>query len=162
RQSAAVQLFLERARAARPAFHLTAANAPAIAAICQRLDGLPLALELAAPRLKLLTPQALLRRLDRRLPLLTAGATDLSPRHQTLRSAIAWSYDLLTAEEQRLFRGLAVFVGGCTLEAVAAACGDSDSVPQSEPSSAAQAAVLERLSGLVDQSLLLHEEQEDG
>jgi tetratricopeptide (TPR) repeat protein len=108
---------VERARAGDPAFSITDQNAATIAAICQRLDGLPLAIELAAARIRAFPPAALLTRLDHRLPLLTGGARDLPARQQTLRDAIAWSYDLLTPAEQALFRHLAVFVGGCTLEA---------------------------------------------
>jgi predicted ATPase/DNA-binding CsgD family transcriptional regulator/tetratricopeptide (TPR) repeat protein len=121
-QYAAVALFLQRARCYRPDFQLTAANARTIAAICVHLDGLPLALELAAARLKLLSPQALLARLANRLQVLTQGPRDVHLRHQTLRNTLQWSYDLLDTQEQRLFRRLAVFVSGCTLEAVEAVC----------------------------------------
>ena len=114
---AAVALFLERAQATQSDFQLTAANAHAIAEICIQLDGLPLAIELAAARIKLLPPQALLKRLSTRLTVLTGGLQDVPARQQTLRSTIAWSYHLLDATEQRLFRCLAVFSGGCTLEA---------------------------------------------
>jgi tetratricopeptide (TPR) repeat protein len=148
-----VQLFIERARAARSEFAVTNENAPAVAEICARLDGLPLAIELAAARVRLLPPQAMLARLERRLPLLTGGARDLPARHQTLRGAIAWSYDLLTPEEQKLFRRLAVFVGGCTLEAAEAvgnAAGDLD------------LEILDGVDSLVDKSLLRQEEQADG
>jgi len=117
-----VALFIERAQAVKPDFQVTNTNAPAVAEICVRLDGLPLALELAAARIKLLSPQALLARLDRRFQMLTGGARDLPERQRTLRATIEWSYDLLNAQEQRLFRGLAVFVGGCTLEAAQAVC----------------------------------------
>jgi predicted ATPase/transcriptional regulator with XRE-family HTH domain len=117
-QSAAVQLFVERARAERWDFTLTEENAEAIAEICGRLDGIPLALELAAARIRLFSPPELLDRLDRRLPLLTAGPRDAPERQQTLRRAIGWSYDLLTAEEKRLFRRLAVFEGSFDLASV--------------------------------------------
>ncbi|MBD0371363.1 MAG: protein kinase [Pyrinomonadaceae bacterium] len=118
----AVALFVERARAAKPAFALTSENARAVAEICRRLDGLPLALELAAARVKLLTPRAMLDRLDHRLKLLTGGARDLPGRQQTMRGAVAWSYDLLDEEERAVLRRLAVFAGGCTLEAAEALC----------------------------------------
>jgi predicted ATPase/DNA-binding CsgD family transcriptional regulator len=116
-RSAAVCLFAERARALQTGFALTPANAPAVAEICRRLDGLPLAIELAAARIKLLSPPALLARLNRRLPLLTRGANDLPDRQRTMHDAIAWSHDLLTPAEQARFRRLAVFAGGFTLEA---------------------------------------------
>ena len=119
---AAVTLFLERATTIRPGFAITSENAVSIADICARLDGLPLAIELAAARVRLLTPQAIVGRLDRRLPLLTGGARDLPSRQQTLRDTIAWSYDLLDDPERRLFRRLAVFVGGWTLESADAIC----------------------------------------
>src|SRR5262249_20954394 len=126
-QYAAVALFLERAVAVRSDFVVTPETAPAIAEICTRLDGLPLAIELAAARARLLTPIAMLGRLDRRLPLLTGGARDLPTRQQTLRGAIAWSHNLLDDRERRLFRRLAVFVGAWTLEAAEAVCGPDDS-----------------------------------
>ncbi len=120
---AATDLFVRRARVVRPLFAPTVADAPAIAAICRRLDGLPLAIELAAARIKLLSPLALLDRLDKRLPLLVGGARDLPERQQTMRAAIAWSYDLLHPCEQALFRRLAVFVGGTRPEAAEVVCG---------------------------------------
>src|SRR5260370_1556283 len=121
-QYEAVALFISRAQAARPEFQVTNANAPAVAEICARLDGLPLAIELAAARIKLLPPQALLARLDQRLALLTGGARDVPARQQTLRNTIEWSYQLLNEEEQRLFRRLSVFVGGGPLPAAEALC----------------------------------------
>ena len=119
---AAVELFVHRAREVRPDFRLTPTNAPVVAAICRRLDGLPLAIELAAARLKALSPRELLARLERRLPVLVNGAVDLPLRQQTMRDAIAWSYDLLDEKQQTVFRRLAVFAGGCTLDAVEAVC----------------------------------------
>ncbi len=113
-------LFVERAQAAKPAFALTSENARAIGEICNRLDGLPLAIELAAARVKTLPPSALLGRMETRLQILTGGARDLPARQQTLRGAIAWSHDLLGEAEQRLFRRISVFIGGCTFEAAEA------------------------------------------
>ncbi len=122
---AAVELFIQRAQSVKPDFAVTNQNAPAVAKICYRLDGLPLAIELAAARVKLLSPQALLNRLDRRLEILTSGGRDLPARQKTLRSAIGWSYDLLPDRAKALFRRLCVFAGGWTLEA-AEAIGDVD------------------------------------
>jgi excisionase family DNA binding protein len=116
-RSAAVQLFVARAQAVAPDFTLSDTNAVVVAEICRRLDGLPLAIELAAARISTLPPRALLARLERSLPVLTGGPRDAPARQQTLRDAIAWSYDLLDPEEQALFRLLAVFVGGCTIDA---------------------------------------------
>jgi len=147
-QVAAVTLFVARARAVAPDFALTPANAPVVAAICARLDGLPLAIELAAARVTLLPPSALLARLEYRLPLLVGGARDLPERQQTLRAAIAWSYDLLHAGERALFRRLAVFAGGATLEAIEAICPTSPDL---------EGDVLEWLAALVDQNLLRRE-----
>ena len=140
-----VQLFVERARAASPSFELSPGNSAVVAAICRRLDGLPLALELAAARVKLLSPAEMLARLDRSLPLLTGGARDLPDRQRTMRGAIQWSYDLLNPSEQALFRRLSVFVGGWTLEAAEAmgSGGDGDSEQ-----------VLDLLGRLIDQSLV--------
>jgi non-specific serine/threonine protein kinase len=122
-----VRLFITRAQAVKPDFAVDNENAPAVAEICHRLDGLPLAIELAAARVRMLPPQALLARLEQRLPLLTGGARDAPERQRTLRNTIAWSYDLLSEDEQTLFRRLAVFAGGMTLgaaEAVVNPAGD--------------------------------------
>ncbi len=150
-QVATVALFVERARAIQADFQLTAANAHTVAAICTRLEGLPLAVELAAARIKLLPPQALLRRLEHRLEVLTSGTQDLPTRQQTLRNTLQWSYDLLTAEEQCLFRWLSVFVGGFTLEAATAVCHSSGASPLD---------MLTGVASLLDKSLLLQTEQE--
>ena len=117
-----VRLFVERARAAQPNFSLTKDNASFVTEICLRLDGLPLALELAAARVKLLSPQAILSRLDDHLKLLTGGARDLPARHQTLCNTLEWSYSLLNDDEKKLYARLSVFVGGFTLEAAEAVC----------------------------------------
>jgi predicted ATPase/uncharacterized protein HemY len=121
-EDSAVRLFAQRAMAVRPNFALTSENSPAIRDICLRLDGLPLAIELAAARTKLLSPRAILDRLQSRLQLLTGGALNLPKRQQALRNTIDWSHDLLNEAEQQLFRRFSVFVGGCTLEAVEAVC----------------------------------------
>src|SRR6185436_16345029 len=118
----AVTLFMERAQAVKPDFSLTLENAPSVAAICTRLDGLPLAIELISARVKLLPPAALLERLHGRLMLQSDGLRDIEPRHRTLNAAIDWSYQLLSADEQTLLRRLGVFVGGWTLEAAEAVC----------------------------------------
>jgi predicted ATPase/serine/threonine protein kinase len=118
----AVALFVERAQAIKHEFALTKENAPAVSAICRRLDGLPLAIELAAARIKLLSPSAMLARLESCLNLLTGGARDLPARQRTLRGTVDWSYGLLNPAEQTLFRRLSVFTGGCTLEAIEAVC----------------------------------------
>jgi predicted ATPase/DNA-binding SARP family transcriptional activator len=146
----AVALFVERARAVKPDFVLTTANARAVAEICARVDGLPLAIELAAARVKLFSPQALLARLGSRLKTLTSGARDLPARQQTLRATIDWSYNLLTAAEQTLFARLGVFVGGCTLEAAEVVCNSNIGL---------EIAVLDGLAALVDKSLLQREEE---
>jgi predicted ATPase/class 3 adenylate cyclase/DNA-binding CsgD family transcriptional regulator len=150
-QYEAVALFIERAQAVKPDFQVTNTNAPAVAEICARLDGLPLAIELAAAGIKLFPPQALLARLTQRLPLLTRSARDVSARQQTLRKTIQWSYNLLTAQEQRLFRLLSVFAGSCSwpaVEAVAAGCGDDPTL------------VLDAVSSLIDKNLLQQTAQE--
>jgi len=147
----AVHLFLQRVQAITADFHATTDNAATIAQICLRLDGLPLAIELAAARIKVFTPQALLARLDHRLQVLTGGARDLPERQRTLRGTIAWSYELLPVGEQRLFRRLAVFIGGCTLEAVEAVSGAVDDTNTN---------VLEGIISLVDKSLLQQTERD--
>jgi predicted ATPase/transcriptional regulator with XRE-family HTH domain len=143
--SPAVRLFVQRARAIASDFALDAANAAAVAGVCRRLDGMPLAIELAAARVSLLSPEGLLRRLERSLPLLTGGAPDLPARQQTLRGALAWSYDLLAPTQQTLFRRVAVFVGGWTLDAAEAVCADAE-LPADD--------VLDQLQSLVDSSLI--------
>ncbi len=121
-QYEAVALFIQRAADVKPDFRVTNENAPAVAEICHRLDGLPLAIELAATRIRLLSPQAILARLDSRLTLLTGGARDLPARQQTLRATIEWSYDLLNEQEKLLFHRLSIFVGGRSLEAIEIVC----------------------------------------
>ncbi len=160
-QIPAVALFVERAREARPDFVLTSENAATIVEICQRLDGLPLALELATASLSVLSPAALLARLERRLPLLSRGARDLPERQQMLRNTIAWSYDLLEEEEQQLFRRLSVFAGGFTLEAVQAVC-VFEAFGTSSPGQVDDGAVLEQLAQLLDKSLVQAEQGTGG
>jgi len=143
--SAAVTLFVDRATAARSDFRLTDANAGAVAAICARLDGLPLAIELAAARVRLLPPDAILTRLGQSLDLLDRGGRDLPARQQTLRGAIDWSHDLLDAPSRRLFARLAVFAGGARLDAIEAVCGPADDLGTD---------VLDGLEDLVGQSLV--------
>lgn len=153
-ESPAVLLFVQRAQASRPNFEVSdAATLQAVIAICARLDGLPLAIELAATRVKLLPPQALLARLERRLPLLTGGARDLEARQQTMRDTLSWSYDLLRPEEQQLFQRLAVFVGGFSLEAAETICAAPDGVPPLKSD------LLDELSALVDHSLVQQREE---
>ena len=154
-QYEAVALFIQRAQSVKPEFQVTNANAPAVAEICVRLDGLPLAIELAAARVKLLPPPALLARLGQRLTVLTSGARDAPARQQTLRNTIEWSYHLLEADEQRLFRRLSVFVGNCTLEAVEAVCSALDTADAAGP-------VLEGVASLIDKNLLQQIEQTQG
>jgi predicted ATPase/DNA-binding XRE family transcriptional regulator len=144
---AAIELFVERAREADSDFRLTVENAAHVTAICQRLDGLPLAIELAAARIKLLTPATIVERLERRFPVLTSGMRDAPPRQRTLQATIAWSYALLEPHQQALLRCVAVFAGGWTLEAaelVGARCGVPD--------------VLDALAALVEQSLVVRDE----
>lgn len=135
-------MFAERARAASSLFRITTKNAPAVIELCRRLDGLPLAIELAAARVNLLPPEAVLARLGNRLELLTSGARDLPDRQPTLRATVDWSYGLLDVHERLFFARLAVFVGGWTLEAAEAVCDVGDEVE-----------VLRHMSALVDKSL---------
>ncbi|MGI9058178.1 MAG: tetratricopeptide repeat protein [Ktedonobacteraceae bacterium] len=152
-QYEAVALFIERALATKPDFQVTNANAPAVAAICTRVDGLPLAIELAAARVKHFPPQTLLSRLEHGLSVLSGGARDLPVRQQTLRGAIAWSYNLLLPEEQLLFRRLAVFVDGWSWQAAEELCMAAGGLAGD---------ILEDLTSLVDKSLLRQEEQAEG
>jgi predicted ATPase/class 3 adenylate cyclase len=167
----AVKLFVARARQARPNFALSDESAPAVGEICRRLDGLPLALELAAARVRLMPPRALLARLDRRLPILTDGPRDLPARQRTLRDTIGWSYGLLDDAERGLFRLLGVFVGGCTLDALETVVGDGSwlmGVGRSEdPGTSRETAypapdTLDALGSLVDKSLVRQAEGVDG
>ena len=146
-QFEAVRLFIQHAQAVKPDFEVTTTNAPAVAEICHRLDGLPLAIELAAARVRLLSPENLLARLESRLRLLTGGARDLPGRQQTLRGTIAWSYDLLNADEKTLFTRLAVFVNGFTLSAAEAVCHTDD--------------LVDGIEALADKSLLKQTDTQD-
>ena len=148
-----VRLFVHRARAAAVDFSVTDLNVEAVAEICVRLDGLPLAIELAAPRVRTLTPPALLRRLDQGLSLLTGGAQDVDARQRTLRGTIAWSHDLLLLKEKTLFERLAVFVGGCRLEAAEAVCDFDGTFGDG---------LLDALDSLVEKSLLRQRQDSDG
>jgi predicted ATPase/class 3 adenylate cyclase/Tfp pilus assembly protein PilF len=152
-QYEAVRLFIERAKSGKVDFEVTDKNAPAVAEICVRLDGLPLAIELAAARIKMLPPKAMLQRLTSRLKLLTGGARDLPERQRTLRATIEWSYALLDEGEQLLFGRLAVFSGGRTLEAIEAICDAQGDLPVD---------ALEGVSSLLDKSLLRQEEGPNG
>ena len=149
----AVRLFVDRAVAAQPAFRVTAQNAPAVVQVCRRLDGIPLALELAAARVRVLPPVQLLGRLEDRFRLLTGGSRTALERHQTLQATVDWSYDLLSAQEQTLFDRLSVFAGGWTLEAAEHVCA-SGGVDEDD--------VLDLLTRLVDKSLVLAEEAAGG
>jgi predicted ATPase/DNA-binding winged helix-turn-helix (wHTH) protein len=151
-QDSATELFVQRAAAVWPGFAMTSDNVPAIHEICSRLDGLPLAIELAAARTKVLSPSAILDRLQDSLGLLTGGAVDLPERQQTLRKTIDWSHDLLNGAERKLFRRLSVFVGGCTLEAVEAVCNTSRDLGSD---------VFQGLSSLVDQNLIQRADRAD-
>ena len=151
----AVAFFIDRAAAIKPGLAFTDDDAQAVAEICNRLDGLPLAIELAAARIKLLPPQEMLRRMGRRLPLLVGGPRDLPARQQTLRDAIAWSYDLLDPTEQKLFRRHSAFVGGCSLPASEAVCGPDFHGPDSHP-------VLDTVASLVEKNLLRSDTRPSG
>ena len=148
-----VRLFAERAHAAVAEFAVTDENQEAVAEICMRLEGLPLAIELAAPRVRALPPPALRRRLDERLKLLTGGAQDLDERQRTLRGTIEWSYELLLSEEKTLFQRLGVLVGGCRPEAAEALC---------DPDGELGIDVLDGLESLVEKSLLRQKADSDG
>jgi non-specific serine/threonine protein kinase len=161
RRCESVALFVQRGRAVRPGFALTELNAEAVAEICVRLDGLPLAIDLAAARIKVLSPADLAVRLGRRLDLLTSGPVDQPRRLQTMRDAIAWSYDLLSPTEQALFRWLAVFAGGFTLEAAEAVCRSEERGARSEDDESASS-LLDGVATLVDSSLVQRQEQADG
>jgi predicted ATPase/class 3 adenylate cyclase len=156
----AVRLFAERARAVRPGFRVDSTNAAAIADICRQLDGLPLAIELAAARLKLLPAQAVLERLQDRFGLLVGGPRDAPARHQTLHAMMRWSYDLLSPSAQTLLARLSVFRGGCALEAVQPVCGGpgDDAGEDAREQNLPEDRLLEILGELVDNSLLQREE----
>ena len=158
--NAAVALFVARAQAAHPEFELTDANAAAVAELCIGLDGLPLAIELAAARTNILTPEAMLDRLGKRLQILTGGARDLPARHQALRSTIDWSYDMLKAPEQALFARLGVFVDGATLDAVEAVCLDAEEDEDEEEERSDKA--LDGLGSLLDKSLVRRRDAASG
>jgi len=144
-QYSAIALFVQRAVASKPDFELTGENAPAVVEICTRLDGLPLAIELAAARIKVLSPASMTKRLASRLKLLTGGSRDLPQRQQTLRAAVDWSHDLLSAAEQKLFRRLSVFVGGCNRESAEAVCDTKRDLDLD---------LLDGMASMVDKSLL--------
>ena len=152
-QYAAVELFIQRAQAVKPDFNVTNSNAPAVAEICYRLDGLPLAIELASARIKLLTPHGLLARLEHRFELLRGGTRDLPERQRTLRGAIDWSYNLLNEGEKKLFRRLSIFIGGWTLEAAETVCDINGDLAQS---------LDDTLASLIDNNLVIQlQENED-
>jgi predicted ATPase len=161
----AIRLFAQRAQNAKSSFNLTKENAKIVAEICSRLDGLPLAIELAAARVKILTPQMILSKLENRLNLLTGGARDLPARQQTMHGAIQWSYELLSEEEKRLFRQFAVFAGGFTFEAAESVVGEDAGKKleiNQDQISASQINVLDTLTSLVDKSLLVSKVKADG
>ena len=153
-ENESVRLFVERARVARPNFSLSEENAPSVTEICVRLEGLPLAIELAAARTRIISPQSILERLENRLKLLTGGAKDLPARQQTVRATVEWSYELLDENEKFLFRRLAVFAGGFTFEAAEAVCGSDEHHKD-------QIKVLDAVTSLIDKSLLIQKAQTD-
>jgi len=150
-KSDAVRFFVDRAQAVAPQFALSSTNVSAVVRICARLDGIPLALELAAARMKLLSVEQISARLDDRFQLLTGGSRTAVPRQQTLRATIDWSYDLLSDDERRLLRRLAVFAGACSLEATEQVCGGNES---------SEGTIIELLSHLIDKSLVAVEDQD--
>ena len=152
-ESEAVELFVERAQAALPGFMITDRNGPALAQICRQLDGIPLALELAAARIKVLAPEEIASRLEERLPLLTSGSRSAPRRQQTIRAAIDWSYDLLTEQERAVFERLAVFAGGWTTGAAEAVLG-ANGIAESD--------VLDLLARLAGKSLILIDQSDNG
>src|SRR5262249_28665138 len=152
RQSESVRLFAERATLVNSQFALDDASTPVVVEICQRLDGIPLAIELAAARARMLGVQEIRAKLHDRFRLLAAGRAGALPRHQALRAAMQWSYDHLTSDEQELLRGLSVFVGGWTLEAAVAVCGSGRD----------EFEVLDLMSGLVNKSLMVVEDAPEG
>ncbi|MCC7305980.1 MAG: protein kinase [Acidobacteria bacterium] len=154
RENEAIMLFAERASAARPTFAVTRENITDVAAICARLDGLPLAIELAAARAKILSPAAILSKLENRLNLLTGGARDLPERQKTMRGAVMWSYDLLTDDEKQVFGELSIFSGGFRLDAAEFVSGRSEGQLSTE--------LLDILASLIDKSLILRKEMPDG
>lgn len=160
----AIQLFVARGKEVRPGFALTADNARDVAEICRRLDGLPLALELAAARLRIFSPQSLLKRLDKVLPMLVEGARDLPDRQRTLRNAIEWSYNLLDENERRLFALMSVFLGGCTIEAVQHVWNDMyrGGTREKNEDGDAGGEIVRKLESLVAQNLVRQREQDDG
>jgi len=167
----AVKLFVERARNTKPNFTLSQENAQTVAEICNRLEGLPLGIELAAARIKFLSPQAILTKLENRLKLLTGGARDLPARQQTMRGAVEWSYDLLNKEERCLFRHLAIFAGGFTLETAEAvagcrlsAAGEEEVTGEQETAEIEQLTIdtFDGVTSLVNKSLLVSKEQANG
>lgn len=165
----AIALFVIRAKTAKPSFVLTAENAGAVAGICHKLDGLPLAIELAAARIKLLSPQSILTRLENSLRLLTGGAKDLPARQQTMRETVKWSYDLLDADEKNLFRRLAVFAGGFSVETAEAVCENYqlritnyESKVTETQNQKSEIETLDGITSLLEKSLLVEKETSDG